>query len=97
MVKILSAVPYSNRLKVADNPSSSGTGSDLYSKLQTAGCALNSNGKVAIVLVLEGIEEIRKTSDTNLDNSEGNESRHPHLTALLDDDHSRFVKVMLTL
>lgn len=90
-------MPQSNRLKVPDNPSSSGPGSDPHCKLQTAGSALNSSGKVAIVLVLEGIEEIGKTSETKLDNSEGSESTHPLLTPLLDDDHSRFVKVMLTL
>lgn len=54
---------------------------------------MNSNGKVAIVLVLEEIEGER-TSDTNLVDYEGNESAHLLLKALLD-DHSRFLKVLL--
>lgn len=97
LLQILSAVPRSNTLKVSDNPSSSGSGilSDPYCKLQREGCLLTSNGKVAIVLVLEDIEEIEKTSDTNLVNSEGNENAHLLVKALLD-DHLRFVKVMLT-
>lgn len=89
-------MPRSNRLKVSDDPSSSGTGmlSDPYCKLQRAGCVLTSDGKVAIVLVLEEIEEIEKTSDSSFVNSEGNENAHLLIKALLD-DHSRFVKVML--
>lgn len=88
-------MPKSNRLKVPDNPSSSGMGSDPYCELQSAGRTLNSNGKVATVLVLEEIEEIVETSDINLVDSEGNETAHVLLKALLD-DHSRFVTVMFT-
>ncbi|KAK6124115.1 hypothetical protein DH2020_042141 [Rehmannia glutinosa] len=53
---------------------------------------LTSNGKVAIVLVLEEIEKIENISDTNLVNSEGNENACLQVNALLDDD-MRFVKI----
>lgn len=89
-------MPRSNKLKVSDDPSSSGTGmlSDPYRKQQRAGCVLTSDGKVAIVLVLEDIEEIKNTSDSSLVNSEGNENADLLIKTLLD-DHARFVKVML--
>ncbi|KAH6825580.1 hypothetical protein C2S53_017552 [Perilla frutescens var. hirtella] len=94
LLQILSAVPRSNRVKVSDKPSSSGTGllSDPYCKLQRSGYVLTSNGKVAIVLVLEEIEAIDKTSYTSLVNSEGNESANLLIKALVD-DHSGFVKI----
>ncbi|KAK6124142.1 hypothetical protein DH2020_042115 [Rehmannia glutinosa] len=94
LLDILSAVPRSNHLKVSDNPSSAGSGklSDPYCKLQREGRLLTSNGKVAIVLVLEEIEKIENISDTNLVNSEGNENACLHVNALLDDD-MRFVKI----
>lgn len=94
LLQILSAVPRSNKLKVSDDPSSSGTGmlSDPYRKQQRAGCVLTSDGKVAIVLVLEDIEEIKNTSDSSLVNSEGNENANLLIKTLLD-DHARFVKI----
>lgn len=89
-------MPRSNRLKVPDNPSSNGTGvlPDPYCTLQRAGCEMISNGKVAIVLILEDIEGTEGTSNNNLVDSEGNESANPLLKALLD-DNSRFPKVLL--
>lgn len=55
---------------------------------------MSANGKVAIVLVLEDLEGIEKTSDTDLVDSEGNESGHLLLKELRD-EHSRFLKVLL--
>ncbi|XP_047945100.1 uncharacterized protein LOC125191741 isoform X1 [Salvia hispanica] len=92
--QILATVPRSNRLKVPDNPSSNGTGvlPDPYCTLQRAGCEMISNGKVAIVLILEDIEGTEGTSNNNLVDSVGNESANPLLKALLD-DNSRFPKI----
>ncbi|KAI3456071.1 hypothetical protein Pfo_012734 [Paulownia fortunei] len=94
LLHILSAVPRSNTLRVSDNPSSAGSGklSDPFCKLQSEGCLLTCNGKVVIVLVLEEIAEIEKTSETNLVNSNGNENVCLLVKALLD-DHVRFVKI----
>ncbi|KAL3833586.1 hypothetical protein ACJIZ3_008322 [Penstemon smallii] len=87
LVQILSAVPRSNTLKVSDNPIS-----DQYHKLQRAGHLLTSNGKAAIILVLQEIENIEKSSDTNLVDSEGNENTCRLVKAFLD-DHQRLVKI----
>lgn len=64
--------------------------SEPYLKLQRKGCDLTSNGKVAIVLVLEKIEEGAKT---NIANSAGSENVDLLSKALLD-DHLRFIKVV---
>ncbi|KAL8460807.1 hypothetical protein ACS0TY_032350 [Phlomoides rotata] len=90
LLQYLSAVPRSNTVKVCDSPSSSGNGmlSEPYRKLQRKGCALTSNGKVAIVLVLEEIED---ATETTIANSAGSENIHLLSKALLD-DHLRFVK-----
>ncbi|GFP91256.1 ribosome maturation factor rimm [Phtheirospermum japonicum] len=85
LLDVLSAVPRSNTLRVSDNPSSV----ELYCKLQKEGSVLTSNGKAAIVLVLEDIENI---SDTNFVDSGGNEKTCLLVKALVDDD-KRFVKI----
>ncbi|KAL3616951.1 hypothetical protein CASFOL_039345 [Castilleja foliolosa] len=85
LLDALSAVPRSNTIRVSDNPSSV----EPYCKLQKEGSLLTSNGKAAIVLVLDDIENI---SDTNFVDSEGNDKTSLLVKALLDDDR-RFVKI----
>ncbi|KAL6500755.1 hypothetical protein OROHE_025552 [Orobanche hederae] len=91
LLYILSAVPRSNTLRVYDSSGSAGsrTLSDPYCRLQRKSCLLTSNGKAAIVLVLE---ETEKISDINRAHSSGIENSCLLVKALLDDD-KRFVKI----
>ncbi|KAL6546435.1 hypothetical protein OROMI_022156 [Orobanche minor] len=91
LLYISSAVPRSNTLRVYDSPGSAGsrTLSDPYCRLQRESCLLTSNGKAAIVLVLE---ETEKISDTNRAHYLGNENSCLLVKALLDDD-KRCVKI----
>ncbi|GER24564.1 ribosome maturation factor rimM [Striga asiatica] len=75
---VLSAVPRSNTVKVSKRKKPS----DPYSKLQREGCLLTSNGKTAMVLMLD---EIEKTSDAN-------EDPCVLIKAILEDEN-RFAKI----
>ncbi|XP_011096478.2 uncharacterized protein LOC105175663 [Sesamum indicum] len=93
LLNFLSAVPRLNTVRVSGNPWSAGSGklSDPNCKLQREGNLLTSNGKVAIFLVLDEIGEMKRSSDANLVNSEGNDNACLIGKALLD--HIGFVEI----
>ncbi|KAK4440117.1 60S ribosomal protein L32-1 [Sesamum alatum] len=86
LLNILSAVPRLNTVRVSGNPCSAGSGklSDQNCKLEREGNLLTSKGKVAIVLVLGEIGEMKRSSDANLVSSEGNDNASLLGKALLD-------------
>lgn len=79
-------------IRVPVDVSSAGGGNlaELYCKLLWEGQNLNSNGKVAICLVLQEIEEIENCSHPA--HTDGNENAQMVVKTLLD-DHARFIRV----
>ncbi|XP_051129099.1 uncharacterized protein LOC127250005 [Andrographis paniculata] len=75
LLDVLSAVPGPHRLSISDEP---------YCKLQRKGHLLNSDGKIAVCVVLGNTADTENGSAANFDNSD--------VKSILD-DHASFIQV----